>query len=124
MIMKMKSMKHNANNFVDSCSSKYIDDTINDYVDSFVQNYVPYYIKNTNKNTSGDEQQQDTDKVRFLDKFPEDGKDICVTMEVDDRTMILIGTYHRDKQVILNGAIGIFQIHPNDTWTYVSDLKD
>lgn len=114
--MKMKSMKSNTNNFVDSYSSK--------YVDSFIQNYVPYYIKNTNKNTSGDEQQQDTDKVRFLDKFPEDGKDICVTMEVDDRTMILIGTYHRDKQVILNGAIGIFQIHPNDTWTYVSDLKD
>lgn len=92
--MKMKS---NTDNFVDYCSSKYIDDTINDYVDNFIQNYVPYYIKNTNKNTSGDEQQQDTDKVRFLDKFPEDGKDICVTMEVDDRTMILIGTYHRDK---------------------------
>lgn len=53
-------------------------------------------------------------KLGFLDKYPEDRKEICVTMEVDDRTMILIGTYHRDKQVILNGAIGIFQIHPND----------
>lgn len=114
MIMKMKS---NADNFVDSYISEYIDDMLNDY-------YVPYYKKNTNKNTSSDEQQQDTSKVRFLDKYPEDRKEICVTMEVDDRTMILIGTYHRDKQVILNGAIGIFQIHPNDTWAYVSDLKD
>lgn len=121
MIMRMKS---NTDNFVDSYISNYIDDTLNDYKYKFIQNYAPYYKKNTNKNTSGDEQQQDTSKVRFLDKYPEDRKDICVTMEVDDRTMILIGTYHCDKQVILNGAIGIFQIHPNDTWTYVSDLKD
>lgn len=90
-------MKYNANNFVHPYSSKYNDDILNDYIDNFTQNYAPYYIKNTNKNTSDDEQQQDTSKVRFLDKFPKDRKEICVTMEVDDRTMILIGTYHRDK---------------------------
>ena len=59
MIMRMKS---NVDNFVDSYNSEYIDDTLNDYNNKV----IPYYKKNTNKNTSGDEQQQDTSKVRFF----------------------------------------------------------
>lgn len=107
------------NMFRDIAVQSVIDDSI------FKYESVPYknYMKLNTKNK--DTKQQETFGKRFCDELPEDDKRICVKMEIDGRTIMLIGKYCKDKHVILNGYIGgIFGLDANDEWLYTSDLKD
>ncbi len=121
MIVKMKSSSIDA--FVDSYINKRINDRLNVYSTNFIRECVPRKTP-ANKNTNSNEQQKPFGK-RFCDELPQDDKQICVKMEIDGRTIMLIGKYCKDKHVILNGYIGgIFGLDDNDEWLYTSDLKD
>lgn len=114
-------------------TSKYIDDALNVFRDSAIQSviddsikykFVPYknYRKSNTKNK--DTKQQEIFGKRFCDELPEDDKRICVKMKIDERIIMLIGKYYKEKHVILNGSIGSFGLDDNDEWVYTSDLND
>lgn len=86
----------------------------------------PTYIMSYDYNDSNNKTEKNNKKhkfgTRFCDELPEDNSKICVRMKIDGRNITLIGDYYKNKQVILNSAIGFFELYPNDEWVYAQNI--